>query len=403
VEVSDILSGFPGARVLVVGDVMLDRYWWGSATRISPEAPVPVVGLERVSCVPGGAANVAANVAGFGAAAMLAGVVGDDESGRLLRAALSERGIDHSALVVDGGRPTTTKTRVLVHNHQLARIDDETRRPLASAAEDELFAAIAPLIADAGVVVLSDYAKGCLTPGLIRRIVEAASAAGRAVLADPKSRDFSRYDGVTVLTPNLTEALEAAGIDPHDPVPAATGIRSLAGREAARSEAGPDSGNAAAVPESDAAAEARKADAVPERAAAEARKTDAFAERDAAEADAVPERDAAAVALAAAAAERILASTAIGSLLVTLSEHGMALFDREAPPVHFPSRARQVFDVTGAGDTVIATLATALAARATPTTAATLANIAAGISVEKVGTSIVGTPEIAAIAGIIDH
>lgn len=314
----EVLDRIADAKVLVIGDVMLDRYWWGRASRLSPEAPVPVVALEKVSNIPGGAANVAANIAGLGARVLLAGVAGEDEAGNALASALAQTGISKELLVVSKIRQTTTKTRVLVHNQQIARIDDETNKPLSAADEKALCDRVADVMDDIDAIVVSDYAKGCLTQAVLKEVIKKARANGTPVIVDPKSKDLSKYDGATMLTPNLTEALNAADLE-----------------------------NAT--------------------------------EEDAGE-----------------AARLILGRTKIDSLLITLGEHGMRLFRRGEPELHFPSMARQVFDVTGAGDTVVAVLTAALAVRAEVGDAIALANLAAGIAVEKVGTSIVGTDELKA-------
>lgn len=315
-ELLDVLGRIGRARLLVVGDVMLDRYWSGRASRLSPEAPVPVVALDKVLNIPGGAANVAANIAGLGAEVVLAGVTGADESGSCLRNVLAERHIAEGSLIKSNTRQTTTKTRVLVHNQQIARIDDETTTPLSDADEEALCDAIAGAVGNVDAVVLSDYAKGCLTTRVLACAVDAASSAGKPVIVDPKARDLSKYDGATLLTPNLTEALNAAGFGGQD--------ENLAGEAAAL----------------------------------------------------------------------ILERVKIDSLLVTLGEHGMKLFRRGEPELHIHSAARQVFDVTGAGDTVVAVLASALAAGAGLPAAMSLANFAAGLAVEKVGTTVVGAEEL---------
>jgi D-beta-D-heptose 7-phosphate kinase/D-beta-D-heptose 1-phosphate adenosyltransferase len=316
-ELLGITEQFEQVKILVVGDVMLDRYWWGNASRLSPEAPVPVVALNKVTNIPGGAANVAANIAGLGAEVFLVGVIGADDSGKCLSDALESSGISPDFLVACEKRPTTAKTRVLVHNQQIARIDDETSAMLASNDEETLFAVVAGLIAETDLIVLSDYAKGCLTPTLIQSIVAEAAKNGKQVLVDPKGKNFAKYNGATLLTPNLVEALNAAGAD------------SGAGEEA------------------------------------------------------VDE-----------AAQKLLGEIEIESLLITLGEHGMKLFRRDDEPIHFPSMARQVFDVTGAGDTVIASLAVALGTKADVHSAISLANVAAGLSVEKVGTSTIPLEEL---------
>ena len=314
-ELLEILDRLTKVKILVVGDVMLDRYWWGSASRLSPEAPVPVVALKRVSNMPGGAANVAANIAGLGAKVFLTGVIGTDDAGICLREALGGRSISTDYLVSSESRPTTTKTRVLVHNQQIARIDDEIDLPLTESDEAALVSRVKDIIAEADAVVLSDYSKGCLSRTLVAAIIAEAKKYGKMVLVDPKSRDFTKYSGATLLTPNLAEAMSAAGIE----------------------NGGEDRTNEAA--------------------------------------------------------EKILSETSVESLLITLGEHGMKLFRPGQTPVHFPSTARQVFDVTGAGDTVVAILAATLGAKSDIDSAIALANIAAGIAVEKVGTSIVGIEE----------
>lgn len=315
-ELLGILDRIAQARVLVLGDVMLDRYWWGSASRLSPEAPVPVVALQRVSNIPGGAGNVAANIAGLGATALLTGLIGSDEAGTCLRESLHNHGISSEFLIASETRPTTTKTRVLVHNQQIARVDDETDTLLSEGEEGEVVRLVKNIVADVDVIVLSDYAKGCLTPVVVESAIAEAKRQGKIILVDPKSRTFTKYSGATLVTPNLAEAMNAAGIDN--------------GSEERANEA----------------------------------------------------------------ATKILSETSVDSLLITLGEHGMQLFRRGEDPVHFLSMARQVFDVTGAGDTVIATLAAALGAKADMHLAISLANIAAGIAVEKVGTTIVGIDEL---------
>ena len=316
-ELAGILERFAQVKITVVGDVMLDRYWWGNASRLSPEAPVPVVALNKVTNIPGGAANVAANIAALGAQVFLVGVVGADDAAKCLSDALRSSGISPDFLIACEKRPTTAKTRVLVHNQQIARIDDETSALLAAGEEETLFSMVANLIAETDLIVLSDYAKGCLTPTLIRSIVTEAEKNGKQILVDPKGKNFAKYNGASLLTPNLVEALSAAGTDIN----------------------------------------------VGEKAIDEA-------------------------------ARKLLAEIRIESLLITLGEHGMKLFRRDDEPIHFPSMARQVFDVTGAGDTVIASLAVALGTKSDYHSAISLANVAAGLSVEKVGTSTISLEEL---------
>jgi rfaE bifunctional protein kinase chain/domain len=318
-----VLDRISQIKILVVGDVMLDRYWWGNASRLSPEAPVPVVALKTVSNIPGGAANVAANIAGLGATVILTGLIGSDDAGQFLRESLLGHNISPDLLISSETRPTTTKTRVLVHNQQIARIDEETDDPLTVPEEEAVLGRVKDVIAEVDAVVLSDYAKGCLTRTLVASVIAEAKRNGKTVLVDPKSRDLTKYSGATLLTPNLTEALNAASIE-------------NGGEE-----------------------------------------------------------------MADVAAKKILAETSVESLLITLGEHGMKLFRTGEEPVHFPSMARQVFDVTGAGDTVVALLAAALGASADIHSAIEFANIGAGLAVEKVGTTIVSIDELRLAIG--DH
>jgi D-beta-D-heptose 7-phosphate kinase/D-beta-D-heptose 1-phosphate adenosyltransferase len=199
------LPDFSTARVLVAGDVMLDRYWHGATSRISPEAPVPVVELHRQTWEPGGAANNAANAAAVGAVALLGGVVGDDPEAARLRARLGERGVDAGGLVTERDRPTTTKTRIVAHSQQVVRVDRERTGPIAAASEDAIAAWVSAHVHEAGAVILSDYAKGVVTPRLAQAVIAAARAAGVPVVVDPKGTEWARYRGAAVVTPNLHE------------------------------------------------------------------------------------------------------------------------------------------------------------------------------------------------------
>jgi rfaE bifunctional protein kinase chain/domain len=298
-------------RVLIVGDVMLDRYWFGDVSRISPEAPVPVVKIERSEERPGGAANVARNAAALGAAVTLLSVIGRDEAGTCLEKLVVQEGIK-GRLHRDGSVPTTVKLRVIGRQQQLLRIDFETvpSHEVLAAKLDEFERSVAR----ADLVILSDYAKGGLTH--IERMIARARAAGKPVLVDPKGEDFGRYRGTTAITPNRAEFREVAG----------------------------------------------------------AWKT---------EADFI------------AKAQRLRAGLGLEALLVTRSEEGMTLFTR-GKSLHVPAHAREVYDVSGAGDTVIATLGVKLAAGATLPDAVRAANVAAGIVVGKFGTAVVTPEELAA-------
>ena len=309
------LAALKRIRVAVIGDVMVDEYLDGHVERISPEAPVPVVRGGPTRSVAGGAANAAANVAALGAHATLVGLVGPDGPdvfGRLMK---PHGRVEVGGLVVDAGRRTTRKTRVICQRQQLVRLDSEDLHPLSESVEAELCAAAAAAAAECDIVVLSDYGKGVLTDRVLRAAIGAAKAAGRRVIVDPKRPDFSAYSGADIVTPNSAELSRAAGLPTE---------------------------------------------------------TDAQVER---------------------AAHKI-ADHFGGALLVTRSEQGMSFFDGHRPPLHVPTVAREVFDVSGAGDTVVATLSAALAAGFDIAEAILLANHAAGLVVAKAGTATVSFQEL---------
>ena len=295
---------------------MLDEYIWGEARRISPEAPVPVVEVRRRSYAAGGAANVAANISALGGRAMLLGLIGADSQGEMLAAELRARGVETDGLIVDISRPTTTKTRVLAHNHQIARLDYEAHSQPARSVLRELLGWIDRRIGAAEACVVSDYSKGVVSAALAQHVIRLAREAGRPVVVDPKSRNFRRYRGTTVITPNVSEARSAAGCEPD--------------------------GNA----------------------------------------------DLSRI------ARQLLRRLDGSAVLITRGAEGMSLFLHDHEPVHIPAEARAVFDVTGAGDTVAATLVLALAAGETLENAARLANRAAGIAVGKVGAAGVTPDEL---------
>jgi hypothetical protein len=303
------LRAFRKARVLVVGDVMLDRYWFGDVSRISPEAPVPVVKIDRSEDRPGGAANVARNAAALGARVTLLSVVGRDEPGRRLRTLLQQEKIA-ARLHADRTIDTTVKLRVIGRQQQLLRVDFETTpgsESLRAKLDD-----FARLVADCDVVILSDYGKGGLTH--ISRMIALARRHHKPVLVDPKGDDFSRYAGATLITPNRAEFRTVAG--------QWTGERDFGAR-----------------------------------------------------------------------ARRLRSRLKLEALLVTRSEEGMTLFTRDGS-LHVAAQAREVFDVSGAGDTVIATMAVAMAGGAAIGRAVELANRAAGIVVGKFGTAVVAPAEL---------
>jgi rfaE bifunctional protein kinase chain/domain len=304
------LPTFENARVLIVGDVMLDRYWFGDVNRISPEAPVPVLKVERVEERPGGAANVARNIAALGAQATLLSVVGDDEAGACLEKLLSEHGNLNALLHRDNSISTIIKLRAIARHQQLLRIDFET-----PPSHEVLHAKLADFHAKlpfADVVILSDYGKGGLAH--IAEMIRSARKSGKPVLVDPKGDDYARYSGATLLTPNRSEFREVAG----------------------------------------------------------SWKTEAELN---------------------AKAEKLRTELQLDALLVTRSEDGMSLY-RADEVLHEPTQTREVFDVSGAGDTVIATLAVMLASGAALPDAMRIANRAAGIVVGKLGTAVVSREEI---------
>ena len=310
-----IVDRFRGCRVAVIGDVMVDEYLYGDVTRISPEAPVPVLEVRAHDWRLGGAANAAANIQALGGVTTLVGAVGADEDAAILAGRLAEHGIA-SGVVVDPGRPTSKKTRLVAQQQQIVRVDHERRHAVTGEVADAMRAAIDRALAGAQACVLSDYAKGVITVELARHAIDAARAAGIPIIVDPKQRSFAVYRGATVITPNLHE-LEAAspGAAPFE------------------------------------------------------------------------------VARAAGKLVRELAGTA---LLVTRSAEGMTLFRADQPAFHVAAYAREVFDVTGAGDTVVATLALALAARVAIEQAVELASVAAAVSVSKRGTATVSPGELLA-------
>jgi D-beta-D-heptose 7-phosphate kinase/D-beta-D-heptose 1-phosphate adenosyltransferase len=293
---------------------MCDVYLWGTVERISPEAPVPVFECTGQQQVLGGAANVAANLHTLGCQVHLLGVVGADATGRRVRELLRHQGMDDAWLVEDATRPTTEKTRLMAHQQQVLRLDQERRTPLAPGLAAHAVHAGAALMAEVDGVVCSDYSKGVCTTAVLEPLFAAARAAGRPIVVDPKAPDVALYRGATVLTPNVAEVERASGM-------------------------------------------------------------------------AVDSLDT----LAPAVAVLLQRSQAL-AILVTRGQDGMSLFHPPQAPVHIPARAREVYDVTGAGDTVVAAFTMALLSGCSWVEAARLANAAAGIVVGKVGTAVV-TPE----------
>jgi rfaE bifunctional protein kinase chain/domain len=313
----DTLSKFSNVRVLVIGDLMLDRYWWGSVDRISPEAPVPVVRLTETTLALGGAANVAANVVGLGAQVQLLGGIGEDHEATEFRRLLDLANIPDESVLVLRDRPTSLKTRIVAHNQQVVRVDQESSAALSLSMEEDVIARASSLINEVDLVVLSDYAKGFLADRIISDVVEMARRAGKDLLVDPKGKNFDKYRGASYLTPNVREVSEVA----HRPVGSFESLRR--------------------------------------------------------------------------SADELIQNLSLEGLVVTRGEEGMTLFLVDADPFHVNAKGRQVYDVTGAGDTVIATIAVGLGAGVSLHDVINLANIAAGIVVTEVGTTSITKEKLA--------
>ncbi len=308
------LQRFPQASLLVIGDLILDHYVMGRVSRISPEAPVPVVHVESETLRLGGAANVFNNILALGGKADLCGVIGADESGRLLLKELGKSRSGRGGVIIDHDRPTTRKSRVIAHNQQIVRYDMEGRQELKGTLQKRLLRYVESRIRELSCIVVSDYAKGVVSSALMAELTRMAALRKIPVIVDPKVEHFGYYKGVTVITPNHLEATQAAGLHGDD--------------DQTINQAG------------------------------------------------------------AVIRQRL----GCQSVLITRGEKGMSLYEGEGTSWHLPTQARQVYDVTGAGDTVIGTLALALATGASMREAATLANHAAGIVVGMVGTATV-TPK----------
>jgi D-beta-D-heptose 7-phosphate kinase/D-beta-D-heptose 1-phosphate adenosyltransferase len=305
--------------VLVVGDLMLDEFVWGQVSRISPEAPVPVVEVSRRTFVPGGAANTAANVGSLGGKPVLAGVLGQDPDGDRVCELLRSQGVETLPVVRDPDRPTTTKTRVIAHSQQVVRIDHEQPGPTPEAVEAALLARIGEALPTVRGCVVSDYGKGVVTPRFVAQLLQLTRSAGVPTVIDPKGLDYQKYRGATLVKPNQLEAGQV--------------LNRLLKTSEDVDRAGAD------------------------------------------------------------LAELLGAETAV---LITRGPHGMSLFERGRPPVHVPAQAREVYDVTGAGDTVAGTLGLALAVGATAEAACRLASLAAAVVVGKVGTATCSLGELRA-------
>lgn len=309
-----IISRISSKKILVLGDFMLDQFIWGNVERISPEAPVPIVNVERESSGLGGAGNVVNNVRSMGAEVVALGVIGEDSAAQKIRELLKERGVRADTLL-QSSRPTTVKTRIIAHQQQVVRVDREERSAIEEPVQSQVAEAFVEVLPQVDAVIISDYSKGTLTPGLLSKVLPAAKSQRKLVCLDPKIRHFAAYTPVTVITPNQAEASSLLGY----PILTEEDLR----------EAG----------------------------------------------------------------RRILKLIDCQALLITRGEKGMALF-LDGNLTLVPARTREVYDVTGAGDTVISILGLALAAGAKMIDAVTLANAAAGIVVSKVGTASVIPEEL---------
>jgi rfaE bifunctional protein kinase chain/domain len=316
-ELLRTIARFTGRRVLVVGDLMLDQYIRGSVSRISPEAPVPVVRVTGESFIPGGAGNVVSNLAALGASVSVVGVVGEDEAGRVLLDQFRGKGVDVEGVCVDVDRLTTQKCRVVAERQQAVRYDRETTGPLSHATETRLFASLGEELSRADAVILSDYGKGVIGPKLLSRAIAGSRRRKIPVTVDPKPEHFRRYRGITCVTPNTSEAWACMH---RAPKPGQDALDEL-GRD-------------------------------------------------------------------------ILKTLRSKSVLITRGPDGMSLFEAGGKVTHIPTVAREVFDVSGAGDTVISTFTLALAAGAPLLRAAKLSNHAAGIVVAKLGTATTDQKEL---------
>ncbi len=307
---------FAEAKILVLGDVMMDEFIWGKVSRISPEAPVPVVNITSESMTLGGAANVVANLNSLGGTVYLAGVIGQDRAGEIFKAELKKRKISAEGLVVDKNRRTTLKSRVIAHSQQVVRMDRENKENIKGKTREKLVNYVKNLIPRIDALIISDYGKGLITKNLLDELLPILKKAQKYITVDPKLNNFFNYRQVTLITPNQPEVERALGIEIKN-------------------------------------------------------ETDLFN-----------------------AGREILKKLECQSLLITRGEEGMTLFEPDRKPVNIPTVAREVYDVTGAGDTVISTLTLALVAGVSKEEAAHLANMAAGIVVGEVGTATLTQKEL---------
>lgn len=316
-RLQELLAAFPKQRILVVGDLMLDEFQWGKVSRISPEAPVPVVDVQEITFYPGGAANVVRNLCQFCSKPGVVGVIGSDSAGSHLTRLLEEEGADTSGILKSEKRPTTHKLRIIARTQQVVRVDREVKSKLLEEEHAALLKKMEELVPAYDAVIIEDYGKGVLTQPLVDAVIGAANKAGKIVTVDPNPHNPLEWTGATAIKPNRSEALMAAN------------VRAEEGWEAVEK-----------------------------------------------------------------AAQILRKRWKSQYLLITLGEEGMLLLDDGKPPYHTPTRAREVYDVSGAGDTSIAVFTIALAAGATGIEAAELANHAAGVVVGKLGTATLTLQEL---------
>jgi rfaE bifunctional protein kinase chain/domain len=315
-KIKRIVKNFQGKKILVIGDIMLDEFIWGDVSRISPEAPVPVVWVKKESYMPGGAANVANNIISLGAQAHVVGIIGEDEKGECIRKSLVKQGINIDGLISDKSAPTIVKTRVVAHQQQVVRIDREIMNAISSVVVKKIVAYVKSVIQDMDAVIIEDYGKGVITPALLKPITSLAKKYKKIISVDPKEEHLSYYKGATLITPNHHEASKVTGLKIKDK--ASIDIMG----------------------------------------------------------------------------ELLLKKLNLKYALITLGENGMAIFEKGKKVKKVPTIAQEVYDVSGAGDTVISTFTLCLAAGASPIQSTHISNCAAGIVVGKVGISVVKPEEL---------
>lgn len=315
-RIIEIINNFSKKTIIVVGDIIMDQYIWGNVSRISPEAPVPVVDVMEESYLLGGAANVLNNIISLGGKAMVCGVIGHDDIGRMIIHELRIREIDTGGIIVESDRPTTIKTRIVAHSQQVVRYDREKKEDINKSSREIIKGYLKNKLFEIDGIIISDYYKGVVTKELVKEIISIVNNRGLPILADPKVGHFDLYEGLTLITPNIFEASTGSGVSIHD-------NKSLE-----------------------------------------------------------------------MAGMALIEKLRCKATLITRGEEGMTLIEDNREVTYIPAVAKKVFDVTGAGDTVIGVMALAIAAGATLKESAIIANHAAGIVVGKVGTAVIGVEEL---------